>query len=146
MLPNPKTIEFDQNYLSITWDDGQLCKYALSHLRRECPCAHCQKSQATFSQQQIAAFDVIQALKWEPIGHYAMRIHWSDGHRNGLYTFDYLWDLRQKAEAYYAAHPPLDETSRAMILAAQKAANQGGCGSGGCGCSHTKTTHHHHNH
>jgi DUF971 family protein len=26
----------------------------------------------------------------EPVGHYAVRIHWNDGHSTGIYSFDHL--------------------------------------------------------
>ena len=29
----------------------------------------------------------------EPIGHYAIKIHFDDGHNSGLFTWDYLRDL-----------------------------------------------------
>jgi DUF971 family protein len=30
---------------------------------------------------------------WESVGNYAIRFDFSDGHRTGLYTFDYLRKL-----------------------------------------------------
>ena len=29
----------------------------------------------------------------EPVGHYAIKIHFDDGHNSGLFTWDYLRDL-----------------------------------------------------
>jgi len=32
----------------------------------------------------------LKILRLEPVGNYAIRIHWSDGHNTGLYTYEYL--------------------------------------------------------
>jgi DUF971 family protein len=29
----------------------------------------------------------------EPVGGYALRFNWADGHRTGIYSFDYLREL-----------------------------------------------------
>jgi len=34
-----------------------------------------------------------EATNFERIGHYAIRIFWSDGHTDGLYTYDMLRKL-----------------------------------------------------
>ena len=33
---------------------------------------------------------VLKMLNVEPMGHYAIRIDWSDGHNTGIYSYDYL--------------------------------------------------------
>jgi DUF971 family protein len=42
----------------------------------------------------------------EPVGNYAVRLHFDDGHNTGLYTFGYLHELgtqqQQKWSAYLA--------------------------------------------
>ena len=32
-------------------------------------------------------------VKWEKVGHYALRLFWKDGHADGLYTFEMLRKL-----------------------------------------------------
>jgi DUF971 family protein len=32
----------------------------------------------------------LKMLNAEPVGAYAIRIHWSDGHNTGIYSFDHL--------------------------------------------------------
>lgn len=38
----------------------------------------------------------------EPIGNYALRITFSDGHDSGLYDWDYLYDLATQQQAHWA--------------------------------------------
>jgi DUF971 family protein len=78
----------------IDWADGH--KGILPHeiLRGYCPCAGCQGHSGTIkflppSQNQLE----IDAL--EPVGNYALKIVWFDGHDNGLYSFKYLRALCQ---------------------------------------------------
>ena len=43
----------------------------------------------------------VQVTKIEPIGHYAVRLVFDDGHDTGLYTWDYLYELgAQQAEKW----------------------------------------------
>lgn len=37
----------------------------------------------------------------EPAGNYALKIIFDDGHDSGLYTWDYLYDLCKKRDAYW---------------------------------------------
>jgi len=37
----------------------------------------------------------------EPVGHYAVRLIFSDGHDTGLYSWDYLYDLVQNQDALW---------------------------------------------
>jgi DUF971 family protein len=37
----------------------------------------------------------LKMLRVEPVGAYAIRIDWSDGHNTGIYTFDHLRSLCQ---------------------------------------------------
>ena len=47
----------------------------------------------------------------EPIGNYAIRIEFDDGHDTGLYGWDLLRDLADNAEAYWKSY--LDEMKAA---------------------------------
>ena len=39
------------------------------------------------------AFPGVKVLGWEKVGNYAFRFEFSDGHRTGLYSYDYLRNL-----------------------------------------------------
>lgn len=36
-----------------------------------------------------------------PIGNYAIKIQFSDGHDSGLYSWDFLWDLAKNHDRYW---------------------------------------------
>ena len=41
-------------------------------------------------------------VKIEPVGHYAIRIHFDDGHNTGLYSWDALYDLGENEAVRWA--------------------------------------------
>lgn len=40
----------------------------------------------------------------EPVGNYALKITYDDGHDSGLYTWDYLKDLAENHDRYWAKY------------------------------------------
>jgi DUF971 family protein len=88
--------------IKIDWKDGHRSEYSLPYLRDECPCAECAGTHGTPPRPKGGApvpagnnpFQMFQpALKMlavEPVGSYAIRIDWSDGHKSGIYSFDHF--------------------------------------------------------
>ncbi|WP_422132754.1 gamma-butyrobetaine hydroxylase-like domain-containing protein [Endozoicomonas sp. ALD040] len=46
----------------------------------------------------------VQVTNIEKVGHYAIKIHFSDGHDSGIYDWGYLYDLCVNQEAYWEAY------------------------------------------
>ncbi len=96
--PSPTKIErADANNLLITWSDGQVRRYGVSELRRECPCATCREKrtaqeknpfQLTILKPEETLPLAIQGMR--PVGTYAYTIDFNDGHNTGIYTFEFL--------------------------------------------------------
>ncbi len=85
--------------LVITWNDGRDCTYNMRKLRGQCPCAECVEE--TTGQRVVFEKDVpegIVATEARPVGRYAYQFIWSDGHTTGLYTYEYLRNLCERAE------------------------------------------------
>jgi DUF971 family protein len=88
--------------IKIDWKDNHHSEYGLGYLRDECPCATCTGAHGTEPQktnhaaQEAAATPfqmykaAIKMLDVEPVGNYAIKIFWNDGHSSGLYSFDHL--------------------------------------------------------
>jgi len=86
--------------IQIDWKDGHHSSYDLAYLRDECPCANCTGAHGTepqksdYSKLQATPFPMFKAtlkmLHVEEVGHYAIRIDWSDGHNTGIYSYDHL--------------------------------------------------------
>lgn len=76
----------------IDWADGHKSVYPHEILRGYCPCAGCQGHSGTISfvKQEGTALEIDD---FEPVGNYALRIEWFDGHGSGLYSYTYLRSL-----------------------------------------------------
>jgi DUF971 family protein len=84
--------------IQIDWKGGHHSAYALAYLRENCPCATCAGTHGgpTYQEQQQQA-NPLQLFKpalkienVEPVGSYAIRLYWNDGHNTGIYSFEHL--------------------------------------------------------
>ena len=82
--------------LELTWDAEGVVRLPYRSLRAECPCASCHNE---WTGERILDPATIRAdLKlegMEPVGNYAVRLGWNDGHSSGLYTWETLRRLSQ---------------------------------------------------
>jgi len=85
------------NNLTMTWSDEHVSKFDTNYLREHCPCASCQGETVLFQtyvpekKELLPEHNVVKAIS--PVGNYAIKILWGDGHDSGLYTFEYLRKL-----------------------------------------------------
>ncbi|HEV3334442.1 MAG TPA: DUF971 domain-containing protein, partial [Bryobacteraceae bacterium] len=81
--------------IKIDWKDSHHSEYGLTYLRDKCPCATCTGAHGTPPRQPEAEnqnpFQMykprLTMLAVEPVGNYAIRINWSDGHNTGIYSY-----------------------------------------------------------
>jgi len=76
-------------YLEIDWSDGHGSRYSHEWLRVQCPCADCrghtpEQAKVIKGKEQVRISDIA------PVGNYALRISFDDGHNTGLYEFSGL--------------------------------------------------------
>lgn len=87
--------------IKIDWAGGHHSEYTLAYLRDECPCATCTGAHGTEPQKSNYAAPeppspfqmykpALKMLSVEEVGSYAVRIHWSDGHNSGIYSWEHL--------------------------------------------------------
>ena len=97
----PVNIQLIGQEVAIAWDDGRESYYTFEQLRAASPSA------ANIGERDILGnqyggdgprrFPGVQVLGWEQVGNDALRFDFSDGHRTGLYSFDYLRSLAAPA-------------------------------------------------
>jgi DUF971 family protein len=78
----------------IIWNDGHISSYPSWYLRENCQCADCMEEFT--GERKVAHGSIPSSLERasvEPVGNYALQFGWSDGHKSGIYTFDYLRKL-----------------------------------------------------
>ncbi len=90
--------------MDIEWKDGHKSHYSFQFLRDACPCALCEDERGKSGRQpgepaQTApgALPMFKAAakptQVEPVGRYAIRFSWNDGHMHGIYSWDFLRDV-----------------------------------------------------
>ena len=104
-INNTQFVSTDPEHISISkskgikidWKDGHTSEYGLRYLRHHCPCAVCSGSHGTTPQAppiEPGPFQMyapaLKMVNVEPVGNYAIRIVWNDGHGSGIYSFEHL--------------------------------------------------------
>lgn len=81
--------------VAIEWRDAHQSRYTFPYLRDHCPCATCrERSHQTDGRTVLPLYkEPARAVQAEPVGHYAVRFVFSDGHATGIYSFQYLRDI-----------------------------------------------------
>lgn len=91
----PRDVTLEGDTLRLRWGDGHESRLPLALLRSNCPCARCRTERASGPLGVLSApgDGPLRALEIVPVGHYALRILWSDEHRSGIYPFALLRSL-----------------------------------------------------
>jgi DUF971 family protein len=84
--------------LEVSFDDGQSFELPFEYLRVYSPSAEVRGHGPGQETLQLGKHDV-QIVRVEPIGNYAVRLDFDDGHNTGLYTWAYLYELGQTRAA-----------------------------------------------
>ena len=98
--PWPTDLVFDRaaRALMIAFDDGEMFEVPFELLRIESPSAE-NKGHGPNVPPPVTGKANVNVLRAEPVGRYAVRIVFDDGHETGLYSWDLLYDLgREKDE------------------------------------------------
>lgn len=94
MKPRPTELKLHQKsrILEISFDDGSHFDLSCEYLRVYSPSAEVRGHGPGQEVLQLEKEGVnISAI--DPIGSYAVRLHFDDGHSTGLYSWDLLYDL-----------------------------------------------------
>ncbi len=97
--PWPEQLRFSKQdkALHVRFDDGAEFSIPFQTLRVESPSAEVQ-GHGPDQKVTVTGKDNVQISAASPVGRYAVRLVFDDGHDSGLFTWDYLYALGQ-AEA-----------------------------------------------
>ena len=106
----------------VTWADEHVSVYSIVYLRKACPCAQCRGAhdEPPLSTKPKKKFNVLtdkqaqtahipaRVIRAYPIGNYALGFDWSDGHNEGIYSYEMLREICPCDEhvAYLRAQSP----------------------------------------
>jgi len=95
----PKDIQLIGSEVAILWEDGSESFLPMEYLRAHSPSAETQGERDILGNRYGGngpkKFPGVTVTSWHPVGGYAIRFDFSDGHTTGLYSFAYLKRLGQ---------------------------------------------------
>jgi len=103
--PWPTEIKLDKERraITVTFDDGASFALPAELLRVLSPSAEVQ-GHGPAERVTVPGKKAVRILRLEPVGNYAARIVFDDGHDTGLYTWRYLRELGENKEARFDAY------------------------------------------
>ena len=101
--PNPTalTVHGQSRVLEVGFSDGAVFRLPFELLRVYSPSAEVQGHGPGQETLQTGNRDVL-IVGLEPVGHYAVKPLFNDGHDSGIYTWDYLYSLGSRQEQLWA--------------------------------------------
>lgn len=131
--PNPTEIKLHQKsrIFEIAFDSGERFELSCEYLRVFTPSAEARGHGPGQETLQVGKRDV-NIERIEPVGTYAIRPVFTDGHDSGLYSWDMLYNLgKHHDELWHAYLERLEAEGKSRDPAdnpPEPAAKKGGCG------------------
>ncbi|MEY4299877.1 MAG: hypothetical protein RIR25_1113 [Verrucomicrobiota bacterium] len=89
--------------LEVVFEDGEGYALTCEYLRVMSPSAEVRGHGPGQEVLQVRK-EQVGITQVEPVGHYAVRLHFDDGHNSGLYSWAFLKDLGRQREKYWQAY------------------------------------------
>jgi DUF971 family protein len=103
--PTPTEIKLRtrSRLLEVSFDDGSRYELPFEYLRVHSPSAEV-KGHGPGQEVLVLGKESVGITAVEPVGQYAVRLVFDDGHNTGLYSWQYLHELGRDREAKWAAY------------------------------------------
>jgi DUF971 family protein len=95
--PTELKVDKDRRLLTVAFDDGASFALPAELLRVMSPSAEVQ-GHSPEERVTVPGKKAVRIVRIEPVGNYAARIVFDDGHDTGLYTWTYLRELGENKE------------------------------------------------
>jgi DUF971 family protein len=103
MIPTNVVLHQQSKVLELAYENGKTYRLPFELLRVLSPSAEVRghgPGQETLQTGKRA----VSISNIEPVGHYALRFTFSDGHDSGLYAWDFLFHLAENQDALWTEH------------------------------------------
>ena len=87
--PTDITVTDKGRTLEVVFDDGETVRLTAERLRVESPSAEVQ-GHSPSQKKLLTGKENVAIVGVDPVGNYAVKLVFDDGHDTGLYTWDYL--------------------------------------------------------
>ena len=102
-VPTEIKLRSRSRVLEVTFSDGQRFELPFEYLRVHSPSAEV-KGHGPGQEVLVVGKENVAIRAVEPIGQYAVRLIFDDGHNTGLYTWKYLYELGSEQPEKWAAY------------------------------------------
>jgi DUF971 family protein len=104
-IPPPREIKYHKRSreLEVSFDDGMTGRLSAEYLRVHSPSAEV-KGHAAGEGVLVTGKENVGIARIEPVGRYAVRLVFDDGHDTGLYTWAVLYELAAERERKWARY------------------------------------------
>ena len=101
----PSEIRLDpaKTTLTVAFENGDRFALPAEYLRIESPSAEVQ-GHAASQKQIVPGKKEVKITALEPVGNYAVRIHFDDGHDTGLFSWSWLHELGRDQQKKWALY------------------------------------------
>ena len=101
MTPSDIALHQKSRLLELTWPDGVVHQLPCELLRVYSPSAEVRGHGVGNEKLQVGK-ELVNITALDPVGHYAIKITFDDGHDSGLFDWNYLRDLGEKQTEHWA--------------------------------------------
>lgn len=102
LVPSEIRLSHSRDCLTVTFNDHPF-ELSAEYLRVFSPSAEVQGHSEVERKLQFGKSKVL-VTKIEPVGNYALQIHFSDGHNSGFYSWAYLYKLGTERDILWAGY------------------------------------------
>jgi DUF971 family protein len=100
MIPINVVVHQKSRVLELSYEGGKTFRLPFEYLRVLSPSAEVRGHGPGQETLQTGKRDIL-ITNIEPVGHYAIKPTFSDGHDSGLYSWDYLFSLCENQEKFW---------------------------------------------
>lgn len=101
--PIPEDVQLIGDFLAIRWSDGREDVYPMDRLRAWSPSADTMGERDLLGKQygggEQRDHSGTRVTAWQTVGGYALALAFSDGHRTGIYSYNYLREIGDRLRA-----------------------------------------------
>ncbi|WP_349360425.1 DUF971 domain-containing protein [Stappia sp.] len=101
--PTEIRLSKDKKRLTVTFDTGESHVYEAEYLRVCSPSAEVQ-GHSPSQKKTVPGKRDVGIMQIEPIGNYAVKLHFDDLHNTGLYSWDYFIKLARERDEMWGGY------------------------------------------
>jgi DUF971 family protein len=101
--PTELRVSKDRKTLTVAFNDGELHELSAEYLRVCSPSAEV-KGHAPSQKKTVPGKKNVGIMKIDPVGNYAVRIHFDDLHNSGIFSWTYLLELATDRSKHWGGY------------------------------------------